>query len=63
MIGSDPGVATPLRRASAEWRRTLRRALASIAAQRDGRPFEIIAIDDGSTDGSWPSDRLRLVGC
>lgn len=30
----------------------LRLALASIGAQRDGRPFEIIAIDDGSTDGS-----------
>ena len=32
---------------------TLRRSLASIVAQRDGRPFEIIAIDDGSIDGSW----------
>lgn len=32
--------------------RTLRRAISSIAAQRDGRPFEIIAIDDGSIDGS-----------
>jgi glycosyltransferase involved in cell wall biosynthesis len=30
----------------------LRRSLASIVAQQDGRPFEIIAIDDGSTDGS-----------
>jgi glycosyltransferase involved in cell wall biosynthesis len=27
-------------------------AMASIGAQRDGRPFEVIAIDDGSTDGS-----------
>ena len=32
--------------------RTLRPALASMAAQPDGQPFEIIAIDDGSTDGS-----------
>jgi glycosyltransferase involved in cell wall biosynthesis len=36
--------------------RWLRPALASIVAQRDGRPFEIIAVDDGSTDGS-----LRLL--
>jgi glycosyltransferase involved in cell wall biosynthesis len=36
--------------------RWLRPAMASILAQRDGRPFEIIAIDDGSTDGS-----LRLL--
>lgn len=36
--------------------RWLRPAIASIVAQRDGRPFEIIAIDDGSTDGS-----LRLL--
>jgi len=33
--------------------RTLRRSLSSIVAQRDERPFEIIAIDDGSIDGSW----------
>jgi glycosyltransferase involved in cell wall biosynthesis len=32
--------------------RTLRLSLRSIMAQQDGRPFEIIAIDDGSTDGS-----------
>ena len=32
--------------------RTLRQALAAMAAQQDGRPFEIIAIDDGSIDGS-----------
>jgi glycosyltransferase involved in cell wall biosynthesis len=32
--------------------RTLRLSLRSIMAQHDGRPFEIIAIDDGSTDGS-----------
>ena len=36
--------------------RWLRPAMASILAQRDGRPFEIIAVDDGSTDGS-----LRLL--
>ncbi len=36
--------------------RWLRPAMASIMAQRDGRPFEIIAVDDGSTDGS-----LRLL--
>jgi glycosyltransferase involved in cell wall biosynthesis len=33
--------------------RTLRRSLSSIVTQRDERPFEIIAIDDGSIDGSW----------
>ena len=32
--------------------RTVKRALSSIVAQRDARPFEIIAIDDGSIDGS-----------
>jgi glycosyltransferase involved in cell wall biosynthesis len=32
--------------------RYLGKALASINAQRDGRPFEVIAVDDGSTDGS-----------
>jgi glycosyltransferase involved in cell wall biosynthesis len=36
--------------------RWLRPAMASILAQRDSRPFEIIAVDDGSTDGS-----LRLL--
>ena len=33
-------------------RRWLRQALAAIEAQQDGRPFEIIAVDDGSRDGS-----------
>ena len=33
-------------------RRWLRDALAAIAAQQDGRPFEVIAVDDGSSDGS-----------
>jgi hypothetical protein len=37
-------------------RRVLRSCIGSVLAQRDGRPFEIIAIDDGSTDGS-----LRLL--
>jgi cellulose synthase/poly-beta-1,6-N-acetylglucosamine synthase-like glycosyltransferase len=32
--------------------RWLNEALGSILAQRDGRPFEIIAVDDGSTDES-----------
>jgi glycosyltransferase involved in cell wall biosynthesis len=36
--------------------RTLKRSLSSILAQRDERPFEIIAIDDGSLDRS-----LRLL--
>lgn len=50
MIGSDTGVSfvVPV----LNGRRTLTRTLASIAAQQDGRPFEIIAIDDGSVDGS-----------
>jgi glycosyltransferase involved in cell wall biosynthesis len=33
-------------------RRWLRDALNGIDAQRDGRPFEIVAVDDGSRDGS-----------
>jgi GT2 family glycosyltransferase len=32
--------------------RWLDEVIASILAQRDGRPFEVIAVDDGSTDGS-----------
>lgn len=49
-------------------RRWLRAAIESIVAQQDGRPFEIIAVDDGSTDGSlrvlrqWArAGRLRLI--
>lgn len=30
----------------------LERVLEAIDAERDGRPFEVIAVDDGSTDGS-----------
>ena len=50
MIGSNTGVSfvVPV----LNGRGTLKRVLASIVAQRDGRPFEIIAIDDGSVDGS-----------
>ena len=33
-------------------RRWLRDALEAVDAQRDGRPFEIIVVDDGSVDGS-----------
>lgn len=33
-------------------RRTLRAAIEAILAQRDDRPFEILIVDDGSTDGS-----------
>ena len=32
----------------------------SISAQRDGRPFEVIAVDDGSADGS-PGILARLA--
>jgi glycosyltransferase involved in cell wall biosynthesis len=32
--------------------RTLRHAIDAILAERDGRPFELIAVDDGSSDGS-----------
>lgn len=49
-------------------RRWLRMAIEGIRAQRDGRPFEIVAIDDGSSDGSQrvlrqleASGELRLV--
>ena len=49
-------------------RRWLREALDAIDAQRDGRPLEIIAIDDGSRDGSRRileeaalAGRVRLV--
>ena len=41
-----------LRAAVYNGRRWLREALDAIEAQRDGRPFEVIAVDDGSRDGS-----------
>jgi glycosyltransferase involved in cell wall biosynthesis len=34
-------------------RSTIRRSLESVFAQSDGRPMEVIVVDDGSTDGSW----------
>jgi glycosyltransferase involved in cell wall biosynthesis len=37
-------------------RRWLRPVIAGVLAQQDGRPFEIIVVDDGSSDGS-----LRLL--
>ena len=50
MSGAGDGVSfvVPVRNGEA-W---LDEALSAIDAQRDGRPFEVLAIDDGSTDGS-----------
>lgn len=55
MTGQAPGVSfvVPV----LNGRRSLRSAIDGILAQRDGRPFEIIVVDDGSTDGSG-----RLLG-
>ncbi len=49
-------------------RRTLPRVLGAIESQRDGRPFEVIMVDDASSDGStrWLAEhaeagRVRVV--
>ena len=49
-------------------RRSLARVLDAIESQRDGRPFEIIMVDDGSSDGSerWLAEhaatgRIKVV--
>jgi glycosyltransferase involved in cell wall biosynthesis len=50
VIDARPGVSfvVPVRNGE----RWLDRVLGAIQAQDDGRPFEVLAIDDGSTDGS-----------
>lgn len=50
MTGAQPGVSfvVPV----LNGRRTLCGAIEAILAQCDGRPFEILIVDDGSTDGS-----------